>query len=148
MRVRTSDDYLVESCTHEFASARDYLCLYGTYVLKLIITFGDVLESLFEIGREGFLKESQMTGIDADNRGFRKAALMHETQECAVASDAGQQIDVLGILVGYLKAEFLKKRNESVISFSRLIFQIAEHVYLHFVNSVCYNISSEILMIF
>ena len=63
-------------------------------------------------------------------------------------ADTGEQVYVLGILVDYLKAEFLKERNESVICFSRLIFQIAEHVYLHFVNSVCYNISSEILMIF
>ena len=84
-----------------------------------------------------------MSRIDADNRHFGEAAFMNETEERAVASDAGEKVLVTGKFLGYFITEFLYQREEFIVSYSRSVFLITEHVYLHFALSVCYNNLSE-----
>ena len=68
VREGPSDNDLVEACAHKLASAGDYLCLHRPYVLKLVVASGDVIQSASHIGWDGFLKESEMTGVDPDYR--------------------------------------------------------------------------------
>ena len=83
-----------------------------------------------------------MACVDADYRRNREAAFMYEAQECAVASDTGQDVGFVGILFEQLKPEFIQKQCNFPESPALIILEIGECVYLHFKCSVCYNMLS------